>query len=71
MFTRFEFVGHPFERMSPAACVPQYMLIGARLLPLGSRAMPSLAAPESELWPLALVSTRYRVGALRHAFKGC
>ena len=71
VFTMFEFVGHPFERMSPAACVPQYMLIGAPPLPLGSRAMPSVAAPESELWPLALVSTRYRVDVLRHAFNGC
>ena len=71
VFTMFEFVGLPFEQMSPAACVPQYMLIGTPPLPLGSRALPSLAAPEFESQPLAPVSTRYRVGALRHAFNGC
>ena len=53
------------------ACTAGYVLLGAPTIPSCFRVAPSLAAPESELWPLALVSTRYRVGALRHASNGC
>ena len=71
VLTMVDFVGLPFEQMSPAACVPQYTLIGAPTIPSCFRVVPSLAAPESESRPLALVLARYRVGALRHAFNGC
>ena len=75
VLTMVEFVGRPFEQRSPAACVPQYVLIGASTIPSCFRVVPSLAGPESESRPesrpLALVSARYSVGVLRHAFNGC
>ena len=33
VLTIVEFVGLPFEQRSPAACVPQYVLIGAPTIP--------------------------------------
>ena len=60
----FVFVGIPLEQRAPVARVPQYVLIGAPTIPSCSLVVPSLAAPESEPRPLALVATRYRVRRL-------